>query len=364
MGTQKQSKPTKLPISFEVDGKSLQQQAQEREAALRATNKQLLRDNKRLTERLGDRREFFEQLIGQVVALEPYAQVKMNLADAAGSLVVPNLDLSDWHTGEVVQANETEGFNRFDWAILQAGVFGLVEDFLRWVEVQRHFYRIEECAITCKGDFVSGDIHPELLATNEFPLPQQTAKAGWLLGEVFRLLAGHFKRVTIWQNGADNHGRLQKKPQAKQKAANSMNYLVYTIANQAASRCSNVRIELCDGIKQLATIAGKRFLVEHGDTLKGWAGLPFYAFQREVGREAIRRMNTEKGFHYLSLAHFHTPYFLENRIIGNGSMSGTSEFDHACGRHSLPCQVAFLVHPRHGVFNFNTFIRKDVKPTK
>jgi len=364
MGTRKQSKHSKIPITFEIDGRTGEQQAKERESALRAANRQLLRDNAKLSQRLGERREFFEQLLGSVVALEPPAPTKYSHEVKAGSLVVPNLDLSDWHTGEVVSANETEGFNKFNFAILEAGVFALVDDFLKWVDIQRHFYRIEECAVTCKGDFVSGDIHAELLATNEFPLPVQTAKAGWLLGEVLRRLAGHFKTVTVWQNGGDNHGRLQKKPQAKQKAANNMNYLVYTIANQAVNRCANVRIEQCDGIKQLATIAGKRFLIEHGDTLKGWSGLPFYAFQREVGREAVRRMNTERGFHYLSLAHFHTPYFLENRVIGNGSMSGTSEFDHGCGRHSLPCQVAFLVHPRHGVFNFNTFIRKDVKPAK
>jgi hypothetical protein len=353
--------PSGKSTSFNINGKTLLDQAHEREAAVRAANRQLLRENAQLTKRLGERREFFTQLVGSVVALEPYPQFTISPKAKTGSAVVPNLDLSDWHTGEVVQVNETEGFNRFNWAILQAGMFALVDDFLNWVEVQRQFYRIDDCAVTCKGDFVSGDIHSELLATNEFPLPVQTAKAGWLLGEVLHRLAGRFKTVTVWQNGGDNHGRLQKKPQAKQKAANNMNYLVYTIANQAVNRCSNLRIEQSDGIKQLAVIAGKRFLVEHGDTLKGWAGLPFYAFQREVGREAIRRMNTDRGFHYLSLAHFHTPYFLENRIIGNGSMSGTSEFDHACGRHSLPCQVAFLVHPKHGVFNFTPFVRRDVK---
>jgi hypothetical protein len=63
-----------------------------------------------------------------------------------------------------------------------------------------------------------------------------------------------------------------------------------------------------------------------------------------------------KGFHYWSTAHFHTPFFLENRHIGNGSLSGTSEFDHSQGRHAKPCQVAFLVHPKHHVFNFIPFI--------
>jgi hypothetical protein len=216
--------------------------------------------------------------------------------------------------------------------------------------------------VFCEGDYISGNLHPELLATNEFPLPVQTANAGTLLGEVFRILAGHFNTVVVWECGADNHGRLQPKPQFKQKAANSMSFLVHHIANAYASRCSNISFNISEGMKQIAAVNGKKFLLEHGDTLKAWNGLPFYAFAREVGREATRRMMTDKGFNFLQVAHFHTPCFIEGRILVNSSLSGTSEFDHGCGRHALPGQIAYMVHPKFGIFNFTPFTRKDVKP--
>ena len=330
-------------------------------AALRAANKELSRDADKLRVQLGKQRLFSEQVAGSIKALDPYPYFRYSRAQKTCNPIVPVLEISDLHVGEVVQPNEVEGFNKFNWAIAQAGLFGIVTDFLQWVEVQRGFYTIEECAVMLKGDYVSGDIHAELLATNEFPLPVQTANAGTLIGEVLRRVAGHFKRVTVWGCGADNHGRLQPKPQAKQKAANSMSFLVHHIAASAVSRCPNIRMELSEGIKQLATVNGKRFLIMHGDTLKGWAGLPWYAFAREAGREAIRRMFTSKGFHYLGIAHFHTPCFHEARVLVNGSLSGTSEFDYGCGRHALPCQIAYMVHPSFGVFNFTPFIRRDVK---
>ena len=329
-------------------------------AALRAVNKELSHTSDKLRVQLGNQKEFYDQVAGSIKALDPYPQFEYSHVQKTGSPIVPVLELSDLHTGEMIEENEVEGFNIYNWAIEQAGMFGIVDDFLKWVEVQRGFYTIEECAVFLKGDYVSGDIHPELLATNEFPLPVQTAKAGTLVGEVLRIIAGRFKRVTVWGCGADNHGRLQKKPQAKQKAANNMSYLVHHIAASAVSRCTNVRLEMAEGIKQLAEVNGKKFLNMHGDTLKGWAGLPWYAFTREAGREAIKRMFTDKGFHYLGIAHFHTPCFHEGRIIVNASLSGTSEFDHACGRHALPCQIAYMVHPKFGVFNFTPFIRRDV----
>ena len=329
--------------------------------ALRTANRILATTEKQLRAQLGNQQEFFDQVAGTLKVQDPYPKFKYTHAQKTGSPIVPVLELSDLHIGEVVQENEVEGFNKYNWEIAQAGLFGIVTDFLQWVEIQRSFYTINECAVFLKGDYVSGDIHQELMATNEFPLPVQTANAGTLIGEALRRIAGHFNKVTVWGCGADNHGRLQHKPQAKQKAANSMSYLVHHIAASAVSGCNNVRLEMSEGIKQLAIVNGKHFLNMHGDTLKGWAGLPWYAFTREAGREAIKRMFTDKAFHYLGIAHFHTPCFHEGRIIVNASLSGTSEFDHGCGRHALPCQVAYMVHPKYGVFNFTPFVRKDVQ---
>lgn len=345
----------------EIDISEVAEESPNKIAHLKKANANLMSENKKLREALGDREEMVEQVCGAVTALEPfrkfeYARIKSKTTSA----VVPVLKLSDWHIGEVVLADETEGFNQFNWDIAQAGVFGIIADFLKWVEIQRSFYPIKECAVFCEGDWVSGDIHDELKATNEFPLPVQTARAGALLGEVFRILSSHFSSVTAHQVGADNHGRLQKKPQAKQKASNNMSFLVHEIANAHASRSGNFKANTAVAMKMVAEVNSLRFLIEHGDTLKGWMGLPFYSFAREIGREATRRMNTDKGFDFLSVAHFHTPCFIEGRTLLNGSLSGTSEFDHACGRTSKPCQVAFLTHPLHGIFNFTPFVRRDV----
>lgn len=327
--------------------------------SVRSEAQALARDNKNLRKQLGGAAELVSQVVGAVDRLVPYPVFHYKTNPKTSSAVVPVLCLSDWHIGEVVSPDETEGFNQFNWRVAKNGVLGLVQDFLNWVQIQRTFYPIHECAVFCEGDFVSGDIHSELQVTNEFPLPVQAAKAGWLLGEVFRILSAHFSKVTAYEVAADNHGRLQKKPQAKQKSANNMTYLVHVIANSAVESCKNFVPVMSEGMKAIAKVNGKRFLLQHGDNLRGVLGIPFYAFAREIGREATKRMgNLALSFDYMVIGHFHSPTFLEGRTIVNGSLSGTSEFDHACGRHAVPCQVAFLVHPRHGIFNFTPFSRR------
>lgn len=315
----------------------------------------LERDRAKLHEKLGNLDEFAARCAAAIVAAPPFPRFTYKHARAQGVEVVANIDFSDWHIGEVIRANETDGFNRYNYRIAEARIFGIVNDFLKWVDVQRRVYVIQECRITGKGDYISGDIHYELSATNEFPVPEQTVRAGKLLGEVIRRIASHFERVQVDAVGADNHGRLTRKPQAKQKTSNNMSFIVHEMARVETGACRNVKWNIATGMKLLTRLAGWPFLIEHGDTIKSWAGFPYYGLGRLIGREATRRMTTGKGFQYLSIGHFHVPAFVEGRTLVNGSLSGTSEFDHSCGRHAAPSQLAFLVHPKHGVFNLVAF---------
>jgi hypothetical protein len=310
---------------------------------------------KTLRTELGSREEFIRAAAGAVVAAEPFKPFRFTVArrDNAAE-VVAAIKLSDWHIGEVVQPGEVEGLNEFNWAIAQERMHAIVNDFLKWIEVQRTAYRIDEVAVLAEGDYVSGDIHPELLATNEFPLPVQAANAGRLLGETVRRLAAHFKRVNVYFIGADNHGRLTRKPQAKQKSTNNASYMVWAILDRDVAHTKNVKVVRAEGMKMNVDINGFKFLIEHGDTVRGVLGIPYYGFGRATGREAKRRMNTDLGFHYWSIGHFHVPAIIEGNILVNGSLSGTTEFDHSAGRHAEPSQVAFLVS-KHGIFNWVPF---------
>ena len=261
----------------------------------------LTSETAKLRSQIGARDEFYSQVQAALASATPFPRHTPPPSSGKKKLVVPVIKLSDWHIGEYINKSETEGFGEYNYVIAQERIFNIVTAFLKWVEAQRALYRIETCTILCEGDWISGDIHEELMATNEFPVPVQTAKAGLLLGEVIAMISAHFKMTNVYAVGADNHGRLRKKPQAKQKSSNNYSYLVYEIVDVYLKRHKGISIVRPDAAKILVPVNNFRILSEHGDTVRGWSGHPYYGFDRRVGKEAVKRMNTDLGFHYWCL---------------------------------------------------------------
>jgi hypothetical protein len=90
----------------------------------------------------------------------------------------------------------------------------------------------------------------------------------------------------------------------------------------------------------------------HGHQIRGWAGKPYYGFDRRAAMEAIKRMGVpEKAFTKMVLGHFHHGFNADVWMLG-GSFSGTDAYDHSCGRFGRPHQTAWFVHDKHGEFDW------------
>lgn len=334
-----------------------QARVDEEKEHLRAKYEVAARQLKRLVRKEEREAEHTAEVIQAVKTLEPLPKVNFIRSKKSDTPMSALLHLTDWHTGERIRKKETEGWGNFDWEIQQDRVLQqLVPRFLDWLETQRSGYLIEEIIMLCTADFISGDIHDELRRTNEFPIPVQTANAGDLLGHVARELARHCDRLRVIEVGADNHSRLVQKPQAKEKTENSMSYLVYHILNKELSQLSNVTVERAEGPKLIFEAGPSKLpiLAEHGDSVKSWMSIPFYGMEREVAREAKRRMFGQ-GFKFVMMGHWHAPVFAPySPIVVGGSLTGTSEYDHLCGRMAPPVQTAMLVGKR-GLFGFVPF---------
>jgi len=321
---------------------------------LRSANQDLENRISKLLKVIGKQQEFVEAVKSAVVAANPLPRHTWKEENGKNPEAIPVIKLSDWHIGEIVNADETEGLGEYNFAIAQRRIFGIVDSFMKWIYTMRHGYRIKKCVVFGEGDYISGDIQ-QLYLSNEFPVPVQTAKAGLLFGEVVSILSRHFDFVEVHQVGADNHGRMQPKPLVKRKFETSYSYLVNAISEQVLSKHSNVKVIVENGIKHIADVGGWKFLIEHGDSIRGWMGVPYYGIEKSKAKEAVKRLGTDREFDYVSMAHFHVPAFLSGNVFVNGSLSGTSELDEANGRAARPSQVAFMVSPKHGVFNITPF---------
>lgn len=324
------------------------------ESRLRKAIRELEKERTQLLTALDERREMAEQVASAVTAAPP-PKVHVPARTAKRPEAHAVFKLSDWHIGERILATQTEGFGAFSWHIAQTRAHNITQDYLKWVGAQRQAYHIPRLTVLCEGDFISGDIHDELRTTNEFPLPVQTARAGLLLGQSLAALSAAFEHVHVVFMAADNHSRLVRKPQAKNKVTNSMGYLVGVIARAVVAQVPHLEWTAPDSPTAMVQIGKHQWLTEHGDSIRGWGGHPYYGFGRRAGKEAIRRMKDHYGhFDYWSFGHWHVPAIIEGWWFVNGSLSGTSEFDSMHGRHSNPAQVGILMG-KHGVCGWVPF---------
>jgi Hom_end-associated Hint. len=209
-----------------------------------------------------------------------------------------------------------------------------------------HYYQVNGLVV-----HNSGDIHEELRITNAFPAPVQVVEAANVLNDQISMVAPHFEKVIVQFVSEDNHARLTKKPQAKEAGYNSFNYLIGYIAKERSSLIKNVEFHIYPQYEAVVNVMGRRYLLCHGHNVQGWAGIPFYGWDRKVAKEAVRRMNAPDPtkFHRIIAGHFHTPMCTPYFWLG-GSVSGSDAYDAKNGRHSEPSQAAWMVHPVHTEF--------------
>jgi hypothetical protein len=120
------------------------------------------------------------------------------------------------------------------------------------------------------------------------------------------------------------------------------------LATQIAAE--NCKIYISDSMACVVEINKKNFLVSHGDSIRGWMGLPFYGAER-----ATRRLADITGISldYAVYAHHHQAASIPVGFIGvlfNGAYPGGSDFSvsklHSA---SYPMQKYFYVHAEKGI---------------
>lgn len=311
----------------------------------------------------GSIRAAIEEMTNAIPRIAPKPILYKPQKGTVSSLCSAMAHFTDWHHGANQQPMEIEGINEYSPAICEKRIMTALKKILDWTELHRTNYKIPEIVIPVTGDLISGDIHPELVRTNEWPAPQNAIETGTLLAKAISFLAPHYERVVVQFLVADNHSRLVKKPQSKEEGLNSYNYVVGCYAKKALERIENVEFNIYPMIEKIISVRGRQYLITHGHSVRGWGGIPWYGLERKLSQESTARMSLimeditrakALGFHKILFGHFHTAINL-GLYMGGPAISGTDAFDHKCGRVSRPGMTTWMVHPKHGEFDWTNF---------
>lgn len=235
------------------------------------------------------------------------------------------LELSDLQIGQVVRPDEVAGLNTYDTGVFCERLDLLVRKVLALTEIERNGRPIHHLVVNILGDIVEGEaVFPGQAFEIDVDGLQQVLLAVDRLAGAIATFAQHFERVSCYCV-AGNHGRVGRKGQHSQRL--NLDRLAYVMLQRALAEHDNVWFAISDGaLLAYECPTGTTHVLMHGDQVRSWNGVPYYAMDRAASRVSdllLRRVR------YLHLGHHHAaaqvPGVACERIL-NGSFVGTSNF--------------------------------------
>lgn len=263
---------------------------------------------------------------------------------------VPFLFGSDWHWGEVVNPSEIGGVNEYNIKIARARLRTLIDTTIALLTKHMVNPQYPGIIFSLGGDMVSGNIHEELCETNDMPImPVVLDLVDHLVAAILQLKAV-FGKVFL-PCVAGNHGRLHKKPRAKESNFSSYDWLIYQMLDRHFADDPDVTFFIPDGPDALISVYGHRYLITHGNQFRGGDGMigPLGPISRGDHKKRSRNAQIGQEYDTLVIGHFHQLLQMR-RIIMNGSLIGYNEYAHINNfGYEPPQQALWITHPERGI---------------
>jgi hypothetical protein len=256
------------------------------------------------------------------------------------------LQLSDMHYGQLVKGVEVGGLSEYSPAIAKERLDYLAGTLVRVLEY--HTNPPKELVIIFGGDIIDGSVLRGNQQSNiEFGAIQQVIEVHQLLSDFIIFLSGYFPKIRCY-GVYGNHARMTANPKDSHPSEN-FDLLIYDIIKARVNPLKDISLEYTKAQHMIIDIQGYNFWCEHGDTVRGWMGLPFYGANREKGNINAMMGLFKQSADYLLMSHHHNPAKFNNIYI-NGSFPGGDLY--SIGRiraMGVPSQNLLGVNAKHGV---------------
>jgi transposase/predicted phosphodiesterase len=263
---------------------------------------------------------------------------------------IPCLFLSDIHFDEFVDPAQINGVNQYSRQIARQRIQNVFETSINILTKFIAKPKYDGAVVALGGDLLSGNIHEELVETNEAPILSSVLELTQLLIDGITLYATTFEKVFV-PCVVGNHGRLNKKPKCKNRVFDNYEWLIYQNLSRHFDGDDRVTFYIPDGPDAIFNIYNKTFLLTHGDQFKGGSGISGIMSPLHLGlhRKQKKQAAIHQSFDVMILGHFHQ-YIHTNSMIVNGSVKGYDEFANLCNfAFEPPQQALWINHPTHGM---------------
>ena len=253
--------------------------------------------------------------------------------------------LSDWQLGKRTPSYSSE--------ICEERVALLREKVDELVEIQRADHPVKHLHLFLLGDMIEGElIFPGQAYEIDSSLYRQVTVDGpRILGDTVRWAQSRFPNVTV-HAVPGNHGHIGGRSRREMHPESNGDRMLYQITSQLVP---DVDWRIAEKWWHVADLGERcRFLLLHGDQVRGYNGIPWYGWMRKVmAWSSLNRIWPDMTFDHVAAGHFHTPvslYLNSRRIWINASTESHNPYAlEQLAAAGEPAQWLLFVKPGRGV---------------
>ena len=259
--------------------------------------------------------------------------------------------LTDTHFDEVVDPGEVDGLNAYNRAIAELRLRRAIERTILMARTYMSGVQYDGVMLFLGGDIFSGNIHEELARTNADTLFGSILH--WLgpMGSAIGMLADEFQRVHLAVTPG-NHGRMTRKPIAKHRATDNLDWLFYNLLARDFARDDRVTWSLPKAADTHVSVYATRYLLTHGDQFRGGSGISGALAPLMLGthRKTRRQAAAGRPYDVMVMGHWHQYLSLPSKgLLAGGCLKGYDEYAYVSNfDYTPPTQALWLTTPEYG----------------
>lgn len=258
----------------------------------------------------------------------------------------PVILLGDWHVEERVDSATVNGKNEYNLEIAAKRAEYCFQNTLRLLEITCRDTTVHNVVIALQGDFISGNIHEELLETALLPPMEAIIFAQDLITSGLEFLLKNTKlKFTIVCTAGGNHARITKERRVATEAGNNLEYYMYHMLQMYFRGNKRTDFVITKGYHSLLNILGWNCRFHHGHYVNYGGGIGGITIPLN---KKIAQWNKAEKVDYDFIGHWHQMHDGGNFVI-NGSLIGWNAYGISIGAsYEVPRQSFVLIDKKHG----------------
>jgi len=252
---------------------------------------------------------------------------------------------SDWHFEEVVKPQTVSGLNEFNYDVAHYRATRFFQNGLLLLNIVNKGTNIKTLVLALLGDFISGNIHDELIENNRLPPMEAIIEVQREILSGIEYLLDNTDVNLVIPCHSGNHPRITKKVHLSNEPGNSLEYFMY--CNIAEMYRDNPRVDVIPsmGYHSYMNVYGMKIRFHHGHFIRYQGGIGGITIPVN---KAIAQWNKMVRADLDVFGHYHQHKDLGD-FVCNGSLIGYNTFALSIkADYETPRQAFFLIDRDRG----------------